>query len=57
MKCWNCKKKGITKATRVPVLLIGRNEEKFRDFCDDCYQVVRELRRSGRYPPLKAETQ
>ena len=41
MKCWNCKKK-ITHTWRVPV--ITRNIEQFRDFCDECYQKVRQAR-------------
>ena len=53
MKCWKCKAKGITKATRVPVIVVGQNREKFRDFCDTCYQKVEELRESGQYPPFK----
>ena len=40
MKCWNCKKKDIKHAWRVPV--ITRGVEKFRDFCDNCYQKVKE---------------
>ncbi len=42
MKCWNCKKKGLTHATRVPV--VTRGVEKFRDFCNECYQRVKEAR-------------
>ena len=39
MKCWNCKKKDIKHAWRVPV--ITRGVERFRDFCDGCYQKVK----------------
>ena len=49
MKCGNCKKKGITHAYRVPV--INRGVEKFRDFCDECYQKVKEARQLLDPPP------
>ena len=42
MKCWNCKKKDIKHAWRVPVVI--RGVEKFRDFCDNCYQGVKKAR-------------
>jgi len=41
MKCWSCKQE-IRRAWRVPV--ITREVERFRDFCDDCYQKVKEAR-------------
>ncbi len=42
MKCFNCKRKDITHAWRVPVITKG--VERFRDFCGDCYQKVKEAR-------------
>ena len=37
MKCWECKRK-VSKATRIPYT--DGVDEKYRDVCDDCLQLV-----------------